>query len=374
MSIRKQRAVFAELLAEAGVTLNGGGKADVQVHNEDLYGVVLAKGSLGLGESYMDGWWDAEEVDSFFDKVLSARLETKVNKNFAAMLEGAKARLFNQQNKELSKRVAEEHYDLGNDLYEKMLDSRMQYTCAYWKRADNLEDAQKHKLDLICKKLQLKESDTVLELGCGWGGFAKFAAENYGCHVTAYNISKEQVAWATEKCQGLPVEFRLQDYREASGQYDKVASIGLCEHIGYKNYNGFLKVIHNNLKDYGLALIHTIGGNHTVVKSEPWLDRYIFPGSMLPSPQQFSKTIDRRFVLEDWHNFGVDYDTTLMAWYDKFNQNWNSLKSERYNDRFYRMWKYYLLLCAGSFRSRKNQLWQVVISKHGLRGGYESIR
>jgi cyclopropane-fatty-acyl-phospholipid synthase len=285
-----------------------------------------------------------------------------------------KAKFINLQNKRLSQRVAEEHYDLGNELYEKMLDKRMQYTCAYWKNAQNLDEAQEHKLDLICKKLQLKSSDRVLELGCGFGGFAKFAAENYGCHVTGYNISKQQVAWGREKAKGLPVEIHLQDYREARGQYDKVVAIGLFEHIGPKNYRNFFKLVHRTLKDDGLALVHTIARSRSYLTADPWLNKYIFPGSLIPGPSQMADGFDGLLTMEDWHNFGPDYDKTLMAWWENFNNNWDSLKSGKYNDRFYRMWKYYLLVCAGSFRSRKNQLWQIVFSKDGIPGGYESIR
>ncbi|MFC1584185.1 cyclopropane fatty acyl phospholipid synthase [Fibrobacterota bacterium] len=369
----KSQKMVTDLLSRAGITINGKGKADIQVHNQGFYQRVLRDGSLGVGESYMEGWWDVEELDTCVEKVLRADIYGK-GLSPVFFLELWKAKILNQQSKLRSKRVAEQHYDLGNDLYEKMLDPRMQYTCAYWKKARNLNEAQEHKLDLICRKLHLTETDRVLELGCGWGGFARFAAEKYGCRVTAYNISKEQVAWGREKCRGLPVDIHLRDYREAQGIYHKVVAIGLCEHIGYKNYNSFLKLIHRCLADDGLALIHTIAGNKSTVTTDAWLDKYIFPGSMLPAPAQMAKCIDGRFVLEDWHNFGPDYDRTLMAWFENFDRNWQSIKSETYDDRFYRMWKYYLLMCAGSFRARKNQLWQIVLSKKGLSGGYESVR
>jgi len=373
MADSKAKQIVTEMLAQAGITVNGSNAWDIQVHNEGVYKRVLAGGSLAAGEAFMDGWWDAKSLDSSFDRILRARLEEKFETS-TVIFEAIKAKLFNLQNKRLSKRVAEEHYDLGNELYEKMLDKRMQYTCAYWKHATNLEDAQERKLDLICKKLRIKSSDKVLEMGCGFGGFAKFAAENYGCHVDAYNISREQIAWGREKCRGLPVEFHLQDYREADGEYDKVVAIGLFEHIGPKNYRNFYKQVHRCLKEDGLSLIHTIARNKSMLTADEWLDKYIFPGSLLPAPKQMAGGFDGLLTMEDWHNFGPDYDRTLMAWWENFNSSWESLKSEKYHDRFYRMWKYYLMACAGSFRSRKNQLWQIVFSKHGVPGGYESIR
>ena len=360
------------LLKEAGIEINGGKPWDIQVHNKDVYKRVFAEGSLGFGEAYMDGWWDAKALDEFFNKVLGASLEKKVHGK-QIILNALRARLFNMQTNERSKKVAQEHYDIGNDFYEKMLDSRMQYTCGYWKDTHNMEDAQRAKLDLVCKKLQLKPGEHVLEIGSGWGWFARYAAENYGVTVTAYNISKEQVAYAREQCKGLPVEFKLEDYRNATGIYDKVATIGVCEHIGYKNYRTFMEITYRCLKPHGLFLVHTIGGNKSVTNTDAWIEKYIFPNSMLPSVKQLGKAAEGLFVMEDWHSFGAYYDKTLMAWYENFVHAWPELK-DKYGDRFYRMWEYYLLSCAGSFRARHNQLWQIVLSPEGVRGGWKSVR
>jgi len=219
----------------------------------------------------------------------------------------------------------------------------------------------------------LKKGDRVLELGCGWGGFAKYAAEKYGCSVTAYNISKEQVKYGQEKCKGLPVKIIRGDYRTAKGTFDKVVAIGLAEHIGFKNYKAFMKVAHRCLKKDGLFLIHTIGRNSSKNRTDPWIEKYIFPNGMLPSLNQLSQAADGLFVIEDWHIFGGDYAETLMAWFKNFDKNWPKYR-QQYGDRFYRMWKYYLLACAGTFRTRKNQLWQIVLSKDGITSGYESVR
>ncbi len=369
---KKTKKAFQNLLEQADVKINGDRPWDIQVYNEKLYQIALSEGSIGLGEAYLDGWWDSKQLDEFFNKIISAKLDKKVF-SYKLIFEFLKAKLINKQNKSRSKKVAKMHYDFGNDLYEAMLGKTMQYTCAYYKNTNNLDQAQIAKLDLICKKLNLKKEDKVLELGSGWGYFAKFAAEKYGCEITAYNISEEQVKFGRELCKNLPVTIIKADYREAQGQFDKVVSIGLCEHVGYKNYENFMKVANRCLKSHGLFLFHTIGGNTSVHSIDRWIDKYIFPGAMLPSIKQLSIAMEGLFVMEDWHNFGAYYDKTLMAWFNNLDKNWDKLKS-KYTERDYKIFKYYLLSCAGSFRARRNQLWQVVLSKQGIIGGYNSIR
>ncbi len=364
---------LTDLLARADIRVNGDRPWDIQVHDSRWFQRVLSQGSLGVGESYMDGWWDCDQLDEMFSKGLAAHLEELLPRNIGVVLSVVKSTLLNRQNKTGAKVVARKHYDLGNDFYRDMLDPRMQYTCAYWKNAETLEQAQENKLDLVCRKLSLKPGMKILELGCGWGGFARFAAERYGCEITAVNISEQQVAYARAYNKGLPVDIQLKDYRDAEGLYDRVVSIGLCEHIGPKNYHAFFKVIHRSLKEDGLALVHTIGGNASVTDMDPWLDKYIFPNAVLPSIRQLSQAVERLFVVEDWHNFGPDYDKTLMAWHERFARNRPRHENE-FDARFFRMRSYYLLNCAGSFRSRKNQLWQIVLSKHGVPGGYLSVR
>jgi len=361
-----------QLLDRAHVHVGGDEPGDIRVHNDAFYDRVLSEGSLGLGESYMEGWWDAVHLDEFFDKVHQVQLDEAILDKHL-LLNALKAKVFNMQNKRLSKRVAEQHYDLDEEFYRAMLGPTMQYTCAYWKRASSLDEAQEHKLDLVCRKLQLQPGDRVLELGCGWGGFARYAASKYGCSVTAYNISEKQVAFARRWCAGLPVEVIQGDYREATGQFDKVAAIGLCEHVGYKNYRTLMEVAHRSLKEHGLFLLHTIGNNASVSTADPWFDKYIFPGGMLPSAAQLGAAMDGLLVLEDWHNFGPDYDKTLMGWQENIDRHSGALPP-LIDERFNRAWRYYLLSLAGAFRARKIHLWQVVLSRHGVLGGYESIR
>lgn len=367
-----QQRTVEHILNDIGVTIGGSSDCDIEVLDPRFFNAVLAGGRLALGETYMDGWWEANQLDQFICKLLEAGIEERF-KPLALRLQILAAKLINQQDRIRCRRVVVDHYDLSNFLYSKMLDPYMQYTCAYYAKADDLNKAQTDKLEQICQKLELKSSDRVLELGCGFGGLAKYIAEHYGCQVVGYNISKEQVAWAKNWTKDLPVEIRLQDYRDAHGQFDKVVSVGLCEHVGYKNYRILMETAHKCLKDRGLFLLHCIGGNESKFTTDPWLEKYIFPGSVMPSVEQLGVAFQGLFVMEDWHNFSVDYDRTLMDWFHNFDQNWLEL-SKDYDQKFYKMWKYYLLMCAGSFRSRKNQNWEVLLSKGGKIAGYRSLR
>lgn len=363
----------ASLLEGTGVTLNGNQPWDLQVHNPKLYARVLSEGSVGFGESYMDGWWDCDQIDELIHRIFSHNAQSKLRPSAALVKDLLLARLSNRQNQKRAFDNGQAHYDLGNDLYEAMLDRRLVYTCAYWKDAQNLDEAQEAKLDLVCRKIGLKPGQHVLDIGCGWGSFAKFAAEKYGARVTGITVAKEQVALGQELCKGLPVEIRLQDYRDVNEQFDHIISLGMFEHVGYKNFRSYFEVAHRCLKDNGVFLLHTIGGLKPSTTIDPWIAKYIFPGSMLPSASQISKAFEGLFVMEDWHNFGAYYDHTLMAWQQNFEAHWNELSSH-YDERFRRMWNFYLKSCAGSFRARVNQLWQIVFTKNGVPGGYQTVR
>ena len=364
MAQRRAEKIGEELLSLAGITVNGKNPYDVRVHNRGFYQRVLRAGALGLGESYMDGWWDCPAVDQFIDKILLANLEDKVKGSLKLTWHALKSKLFNLQRIGRAYQVGERHYDLGNDFYKAMLDKRMLYTCGYWKTARNLDEAQEAKLKLVCQKVNLEPGLRVLELGCGWGSFAKYAAENYGAVVTAVTVSRQQVELGRKLCQGLPVRIELEDYRNVSGIYDRVVSIGILEHVGYKNYRTYMETANRCLKDDGIAFIHTIGGNVSATTANAWTTKYIFPNGLIPSMAQIGKAMENLFVMEDWHSFGPDYDKTLMAWHANFEKAWPELK-HKYGERFYRMWRFYLLSAAGGFRSRTNQLWQIVMTKHG---------
>jgi len=366
------KAQVQRLLEGSDIQLNGTRPWDVKVHDPRFYSRVLAEGTMGLGESYMDGWWDCDEIDEFIYRIFEHRIKDKIRPSPQLLFNLLASQITNRQNKQRAFKIGEAHYDLGNDLYQAMLDKRMVYTCGYWKDANNLDEAQEAKLDLVCRKIGLKAGQRILDIGCGWGSFAKFAAEKYGANVVGVTVSKEQMELARERCKGLDVEIRLQDYRDVNEQFDHIVSLGMFEHVGYKNYRSYMEVAHRCLKDDGIFLLHTIGGLRSVTTTDPWIEKYIFPNSMLPSVAQIGKSIEGLFVMEDWHNFSADYDKTLMAWYRNIEAAWPEL-SKNYSERFHRMWRFYLLICAAGFRARYNQLWQVVLSKKGVRGGYKRI-
>ena len=371
--INKFQDTTQQLLSVAGIKINGNNPWDISVHNDKFYQVVLSQITLGLGESYMDGWWDCDKLDEFFSRVIRAQIQNNIKKNWGLVYQVMLARLLNLQSRNRAFQIGEKHYDLGNELFINMLDKRLVYSCAYWQDAQNLDIAQENKLELICCKLGLQPGMKILDIGCGWGSFGKYAAEKYRVEVVGITVSKEQVELARTLCTGLPVEIRLQDYRDVNEKFDRVVSVGMIEHVGYKNYRTYMEVVRRCLDDDGLFLLHTIGGNKSVKSVDPWINKYIFPNGMLPSIQQLSRSVEGLFVVEDWHNFSADYDKTLMAWFGNLEKNWDNLQS-KYDERFHRMWKYYLLSCAGSFRARSNQLWQIILSPKGVSGGYKSLR
>lgn len=361
--------VVTELLRTVDIEVDGTRPWDPQVHEPKFFPRVLAQRSLGLGESYMDGWWDAERLDHLFMKLLRTDLDRKLGTSWKMLWPVLKAKLVNQQSRRRAFNVGRAHYDIGNDLFELMLDERMIYSCGYWQNVSTLAAAQEAKLEMICRKVDLQAGMRVLDVGCGWGGFARFAAEHYGVDVVGLTISAEQAREAARRCDGLPIEIRLQDYRECNEQFDRIVSVGMFEHVGPKNYRSFMGVVRRCLVDDGLFLLHTIGGKCTTAMGDAWLTRYIFPNGHLPSVAQIAEAVEHRFVIEDLHNFGADYDNTLMAWYENFTTHWPRIAA-KYGERFHRMWCYYLLSCAGAFRARNIQLWQLVMSKQGVIGGY----
>ena len=365
---------MAALLAEVDIAIGGDRPWDMQINHPKAAGYILARGSLGLGEAYMEGWWECARLDEFIARLLTARLEQRVGVSLT-LLQAMRARLFNLQTLRRAWRVGEAHYDLGNDFFAAMLDTRMAYTCGYWASAQTLDEAQQAKLELVCAKLGLEPGMRLLDIGCGWGSLMRYAAERYRVSCVGLTISRAQAEYGAQRCAGLPVEFRLLDYRDLarSGgkaeRFDRVASLGMFEHVGRKNYRVYFDNARRCLRDDGLMLLHTIGKNRRAGATDPWIDRYIFPNGDLPSLGQIADAAEDRFVIEDVHNFGADYERTLLAWNEHFEAAWPRFAA-RYGERFRRMWRYYLLACAGSFRVRSNQLWQIVMSPQGVAGGY----
>jgi cyclopropane-fatty-acyl-phospholipid synthase len=375
---RKQRtkAILESLLLPAGIEIGGSGPASVQILDESVYDIALTRGFVGLRDAYVDGLWEAERLDVITDKMLSHRVPMQWSDRAELVLASVHGRIFNRQTRAANAR-SRKHYDLGDDLYRAMLDPRMVYSCAYWVNAKTLAEAQEAKLDLVCRKLGLERGMRVLDIGCGWGSLAKFAAERYGVSVTGITISIEQAQLGAELCAGLPVEIKLLDYRDFGKQskekFDRVVSLGMLEHVGYQNYRTYMKIARGCLTDDGLFLLHTVGGNVSMKSYDSWMTDNIFPNALLPSMQQISDACEGSLIIEDWHNIGPHYDPTLMSWFQNFHQAWPRFR-EKYGDRFYRLWKCYLLTCAGSFRARENQVWQIVLSPYGVRGGYTIVR
>jgi cyclopropane-fatty-acyl-phospholipid synthase len=377
----KHEALVRELLRQSGITLGGPAPHDLHVHDARFFERVVADGSLGLGESYMDGWWSCGQLDEFFCRLLRARVDARVRLPWRQVLAAGVARVLNRQSSRRASQVATVHYDLGAEFFEAIMDARMAYSCGYWKNAQTLADAQEAKLDLTCRKLQLAPTDRVLDIGCGWGSFVTFAAERYGCASLGVTISAPQAECARRRAAGMPVTILRADYREIEGRrhgrFDKVVSIGMFEHVGPKNYRTFMRVVDDVLARDGLFLLHTIGDNVSRLRCDPWLDRYIFPNGVAPSVRQIARAIDGLFVMEDWHNFGPDYYPTLMAWCDNLRKHFAAVTLDlpMPRDRFFRMWEYFFTSFASAFKTRQLQLWQIVMSKSkGARPAYASIR
>jgi cyclopropane-fatty-acyl-phospholipid synthase len=373
--LNRFRSAVEALFSEAGVIIDGDRPGDIAVHDDRFYQRLLRDGSLGMGESYMDGWWDSAQIDELIARLLRAGLGEKIQpRKFLYLF--LLAHLMNPQRRSKAYEVGERHYDLGNDLFEQMLDKRMTYTCAYWSGTpapSGLDEAQEAKLDLICRKLGLKPGQHVLDIGCGWGSFMIYAAEKYGAIATGVTVSKEQVALGRARAGSLPVTFELKDYREITGRYDHVISLGMFEHVGPRNHRTFMEITNKVLKDDGLFLLQIAARNDSRTLPDPWSNKYIFPNTFLPSLGEIAASTNGLFIMEELHNFGADYDKTLLAWHRNFEKAWPVLKN-RYSERFYRMWRYYLLAAAGLSRSRTGQLWQMVFSKRGVVGGYRTVR
>ena len=367
------RNFVSKLLDQAGVFINGNRPWDIQVHKERFYGRTL-RGSLGFGESYMDGDWDVESIDGLFRRIIRMNVTHSPMVLLNRVLLDARSRLTNLQTRHGSRAIAEAHYDLDHRLYERFLGPYNQYTCCFYHRAETLEEAEVEKLEMVCNKLDLQEGDRVLDIGCGWGGFAKYAAETRGCHVTGISISTEQIAYARKYTRGLPVEIIECDYRDLlqkfqPGHFDKIVIIGMIEHVGYKNYRRIFEIVRQVLKDKGLFLLHTIGNSCITRVVDPWIEKHIFRNSMAPAMAQLARSLEGLFVVQDWENYGHYYASTLAHWQERFEKNWSDIAaiptSRPFDERFRRMFNYYFLSCKAGFETEHIFLWHLVMSKEG---------
>ncbi len=361
---REDRSPWAryvlQRLQQADIRPHGRRPWDWQVHDPRLYRQIVLRGNLGLGEAYMDDWFDCQQLDQSLERILRTHLDE--NTFIPPLVFNLRNRLFNLQTRHRAWQVGRQHYDIGNDLYQIMLDERMIYSCGYWKNASTLAQAQENKLRLVAEKLNLQPGMQVLDIGCGWGGAADFMAREYGVTVDGITISRQQYEWARQHYQHPRLRYRLMDYRDLNGTYDAIYSIGMFEHVGPKNYVAFFRKVCGLLTANGLFLLHTIGKASPVLAADPWINRYIFPNGMIPTQKALVQGLQAFFRIEDWHNFGPHYDRTLMQWHHNAEQaRWQLGK--KYDRRFFRMWRYYLLSSAASFRARKLELWQLLLSQ-----------
>lgn len=370
-------AALQTVLHHADVRIGGHRPWDLQVHDPAAISMLLAsvmgQGSLGLGNTYVNGLWQCQALDQLFTRLLLAQGDSQLAQG--SRLRGAwwllRERLLNLQSLPRATTVARRHYDIAPEVYGAMLDPWQQYSCGYWRRAHTLAQAQEHKLRLICDKLELEPGQRLLDIGCGWGGLAAYAARHYGVEVVGITLSAEQLKLARSRWGELPLRFELCDYRRLEQldcrPFDRVVSVGMYEHVGPRNGGTFFQAVHRALRDDGLFLLHTIGYRHHCRHSDPWIDTHVFPHGRLPAPGELATTLERDWLIEDWHCFGADYDRTLMAWHSNVEAAWPQLAplfgGSEAAERFHRFWRYYLLCCAGFFRSRQGQLWQLVLSK-----------
>ena len=356
---RGYRQRLERQFAECGIDIDGPNAWDIQVNNDDFYARVFADGALGFGESYMDGWWDVRDLAGCIYRLLAGRLDER-SRSWRDALTWLSAALINRQRGSRAFEVAQRHYDLGNELYEAMLDRRMIYSCGFWESAHTLDEAQEAKLALTLDKLGLKPAQRLLDVGCGWGGALRFATERYGVTGVGVTIAKEQAAYARRICADLPVAIRLQDYRKMREKFDHAFSIGMFEHVGVHNYRRYMQVMRRCLHPGGRFLLDTIGGFKSTNHINPWIQKYIFPNSMIPSRAQIEHAIEGIFTVRGWQSIGANYERTLLAWRANFERSWSRIASH-YDERFHRMWDFYLSGSAAAFRAQKLDVWQVLL-------------
>lgn len=349
----------------------------MQVHDPRFYRRLALEGSLGAGESYMEGWWDCPRIDLLAERVLRSGVVGGWGGRLRPMLGGLLRRVANPQRGTWGEKVATLHYNNDPSFFEMLLGPSLQYSCAYWRDVDDLDQAQQQKMQLIGQKLELGPDDRVLDIGCGWGGLANTLSSTFGCRVVGITNSSSQAAYATQRFGGERCRFVCADYRQfdpqAHGGFTKVVSVGMFEHVGMHNYRKFFALCRRALDPGGVMLLHSFG--RTIGKNfDAFTDRYIFPNSYLPTIEDIGRTKGESLVMEDWHNFGADYDRTLMAWLERF-EEWQASGACDMPERVARMWRYYLATYAACFRVRSRiQLWQIVLSPGGVPGGYRSLR
>jgi cyclopropane-fatty-acyl-phospholipid synthase len=351
-----------------------GPSGTVIVKNPELYDRIVRDGSLGMGEGYMEGWWDAENGDiaSAIGVIISNHLEKAIRVSPSLLLSAASTKLFANVSRVRSKTNIQQHYDVGNDFYELFLDDNMAYTCAYQKDPnDTIEQMQDQKHERVARKLGLKAGESMVDLGCGFGGMLRYSAKNYGITGMGVTLSEGQYEWGNSKMkeEGLQDKIRieLKDYRDMTGTFDKVVSIGLAEHTWQRGYETFIGKVSELLKDGGIGLVHTIGSTAAPSETtEAWINKYIFPDGRLPRLEELVEEMRRAgLTVAHVENLKLHYAETLRHWKEKFNKNRDAIQKlgPQYNEQFIRMWDYYLQVCEAGFRYGDLQLYQILFCK-----------
>jgi cyclopropane-fatty-acyl-phospholipid synthase len=358
------------VLSRAGITVNGCHAWDIQVHDEQFFDCLYRSASEGLGDSYVQGFWDSDDLTETLGRFIAIGGRSALKGPIAHNMQTTES----EQKKSLE--VVDSHYESKNGLYSNMLDPYMQYSCALWDDdTHNLQEAQIKKMRLIGQKLELQPGDHVLDIGCGWGGLPKFLSETFGCRVTGINLAEHHIDYANQRMAHNKVKVIKQDYRDLTEKYDKIYCIGVSEHFGLNNYKQFMQIVHDQLNPGGIFLLHTIGENVTRPKADTWITKNIFPNGYIPSLSLISQCAEGLFITEDVHNFNTSYEKTLLAWDANFQRNWNLIRKlhpELDTRDFYRMWRYYLNFCAGGFRKRCTQLYQIVFTRIQDRRNYKT--
>jgi len=364
---------LAQLLASADIHLNGNRAWDIHINHPHLLTRLLKQGGVALGDSYMDGWWECQAIDQMLERAMRARLHEKLQTP-RAWWESLRGRMRHSDSEGPSRIVGRMHYQVGNPVYQAMFDTHMTHSCAYWvEGAQTLEEAQLAKLEMICRKLQLKPGMRILDIGCGWGSFMRYAAEHYGVTVIGLTTSEGQLKLGQELAGSLPVQFEMTDYLQfnpdSKSRFDRIVSIGLFDQLGAHNFSAFFQTAKRSLKDDGWMLLQTQGKTQRSGLLDAWDDKHIHPTGYIPRLDEVTQASEAHFVVEDVHNFGADHDRTLQQWHQRFEMAWPQLRLS-HDERFYRMWRFHLLSSAASFRTRHKQMWQLVLSPKGLHKVY----
>ena len=368
-SLGRLQGCSLEVLCAEGTFKFGDPTADLQatiaVHHPRFFRRAVLGGDVGIGESFMDGDWSSPDLVAVVRAAVRnmTSLDTS-NRAVSAITRFANWLLHrrNDNTVEGSRRNISYHYDLGNDFYRLFLDESLAYSCAYYESLDDsLEAAQQRKFEVICRKLGLQASDHLLEIGTGWGGFAEYAATRYGCRITTTTISRQQYDYAQRRFENLrgrgpKITLLLEDYRKLTGRFDKIVSIEMFEAVGYRHYDEFFSACDSLLKPDGAMLLQTITMNErhfkAYLRESDWIKKYIFPGAELASIAEILHSTARRTTLQLSHSedIGMHYAETLADWRRRFLEKKNEVRALGFDDRFLRMWEFYLAYCEGGFR------------------------